>query len=95
MSRCGAPTLQQLERYGDADWVISDLVCMECLGGPLRSADQFRLLVTDWSHDEASNQSYQFWEPPMMTRGGWDLGSAPQGAADVLEQQQQVQRIGG
>ncbi len=24
-------TLQQLERYGDADWVISDLVRMECL----------------------------------------------------------------
>ena len=89
------PTLQQLERYGDADWVISDLVCMECLGGPLRSADQFLLLVTDWSHDEASNQPYQFWEPPMMTRGGWDPGSAPQGVANVLEQQQQVQRIGG
>ena len=30
-------TLQQLERYGDADWVISDLVRMECLVGPLRS----------------------------------------------------------
>ena len=37
-------TLQQLERYGDADWVISDLVRMECLVGPLRSADQIRLL---------------------------------------------------
>ena len=32
-------TLQQLERYADADWVISDLVRMECLVGPLRSAD--------------------------------------------------------
>jgi hypothetical protein len=88
-------TLQQLERYGDADWVISDRVRMECLGGPLRSADQFRLLATDWSQDEAANQPEQFWEPPMMTRGGWDPGSAPQGAANVLEQQQQVQRIGG
>lgn len=38
-------TLQQLERYGDADWVISDLVRMECLVGPLRSADQIRLLA--------------------------------------------------
>jgi predicted nucleic acid-binding protein len=37
--------LQQLERYGDADWVISDLVRMECLVGPLRSADQIRLLA--------------------------------------------------
>ena len=27
-------TLQQLERYGDSDWVISDLVRMECLVGP-------------------------------------------------------------
>ena len=38
-------TLQQLERYADVDWVISDLVCMECLVGPLRSADQSRLLA--------------------------------------------------
>jgi predicted nucleic acid-binding protein len=38
-------TLQQLERYGDADWVISDLVRMKCLVGPLRSADQIRLLA--------------------------------------------------
>jgi predicted nucleic acid-binding protein len=38
-------TLQQLERYADADWVISDLVCMECLVGPLRSADQNRPLA--------------------------------------------------
>ena len=36
-------TLQQLERHADADWVISDLVRMECLVGPLRSADQIRL----------------------------------------------------
>jgi hypothetical protein len=72
------PTLQQLERYGDADWVISDLVRMECLGGPLRSADQFRLLATDWSHDEAANEPEQFCEPPMMTRGGCETGfSAP------------------
>ncbi|MFM7549398.1 MAG: hypothetical protein ACKO8I_11140 [Cyanobacteriota bacterium] len=88
-------TLQQLERYGDADRVISDLVRMECLGGPLRSADQIRLLATDWSLDEAAKEPDQFWEPPMMRRGVWDLGSAPQGAADVLEQQQQVQRIDG
>jgi predicted nucleic acid-binding protein len=26
-------TLQHLERYGDADWVISDLVRMKCLVG--------------------------------------------------------------
>jgi len=38
-------TLQQLERYADVDWVISDLVCMECLVGPLRSADQSRPLA--------------------------------------------------
>lgn len=38
-------TLQQLEHYGDTDWVISDLVRMECLVGPLRSADQIRLLA--------------------------------------------------
>ena len=28
-------TLQQLERYANADWGISDLVRMECLVGPL------------------------------------------------------------
>ena len=38
-------TLQQLEHYADADWVISDLVRMECLVGPLRTADQIRLLA--------------------------------------------------
>jgi len=38
-------TLQQLERYTQANWVISDLVRMECLVGPLRSADQIRLLA--------------------------------------------------
>ena len=38
-------TLQQLERYAQADWVISDLVRVECLVGPLRSADQIRLLA--------------------------------------------------
>jgi predicted nucleic acid-binding protein len=38
-------TLTQLERYADADWVISDLVRMECLMGSLRSADQIRLLA--------------------------------------------------
>jgi uncharacterized protein len=38
-------TLRQLERYADADWVISDLVRMECLVGPLRNADQIRLLA--------------------------------------------------
>lgn len=27
-------TLKQLEHYADADWVISDLVRMECLVGP-------------------------------------------------------------
>jgi predicted nucleic acid-binding protein len=26
---------EQLEHYANADWVISDLVCMECLVGPL------------------------------------------------------------
>ncbi len=44
-------TLQQLERYGDADWVISDLVRMECLVGPLRSADQIRLLAHSFGED--------------------------------------------
>jgi predicted nucleic acid-binding protein len=38
-------TLQQLERYADSDWVISDLVPMECLVGPLRTADLIRLLA--------------------------------------------------
>jgi predicted nucleic acid-binding protein len=38
-------TLQQLEGYANADWVISDLVRMECLVGPLRTADQIRLLA--------------------------------------------------
>ena len=37
--------LQQLERYAGTDWVISDLVRMECLVGPLRAADQIRLLA--------------------------------------------------
>ena len=46
----GAPllqqrTLQQLENHAQADWVISDLVRMECLVGPLRTADQIRLLA--------------------------------------------------
>ena len=35
-------TLEQLERLADADWLISDLVPMEGLVGPLRSADQPR-----------------------------------------------------
>jgi hypothetical protein len=35
-------SLQQLERYADADWVISDLVRVECLVCPLRTADQIR-----------------------------------------------------
>jgi uncharacterized protein len=38
-------TLSQLDRYADADWVISDLVRMECLVGPLRTSDQIRLLA--------------------------------------------------
>ena len=38
-------TLQQLERYAVSDWVISDPVRMECLVGPLRAADQIRLLA--------------------------------------------------
>jgi predicted nucleic acid-binding protein len=38
-------TLQQLEGYAAADWVISDLVRMECLVAPLRVADQIRLLA--------------------------------------------------
>ncbi|MEA5416623.1 type II toxin-antitoxin system VapC family toxin [Synechococcus sp. BA-132 BA5] len=38
-------TLQQLEHDADADWVISDLVRMEYLVGPLRTADQIRLLA--------------------------------------------------
>ena len=36
---------EQLEGYAAADWVISDLVRMECLVGPLRTADQIRLLA--------------------------------------------------
>ena len=36
---------EQLEGYAAADWVISDLVRMECLVGPLRTADQMRLLA--------------------------------------------------
>lgn len=35
-------TLQQLEHHAQADWVISDLARMECLVGPLRTADQSR-----------------------------------------------------
>ncbi len=38
-------TLQQLEQYASDQWVISDLVRMECLVGPLRSDDQLRLLA--------------------------------------------------
>jgi hypothetical protein len=38
-------TLQQPERFADSDWVISDPVRMECLVGPLRAADQIRLLA--------------------------------------------------
>ena len=44
-------TLQQLERYGDAGWVISDLVRMESLVGPLHSADQIRLLAHSFGED--------------------------------------------
>ena len=44
-------TLQQLERYAQADWVISDLVRMECLVGPLRTADQIRLLAHSFGED--------------------------------------------
>ena len=36
---------EQLEGYAAADWVISDLVRMECLVGPLCEADQIRLLA--------------------------------------------------
>ena len=44
----GAPHLQKrvlqlLECHAQADWVISDLVRMECLVGPLRTADQIGL----------------------------------------------------
>jgi len=38
-------TLQQLEGDAAADWVISDLARMEWLVGPLRMADQIRLLA--------------------------------------------------
>jgi len=38
-------TLQQLEHYANADWVISDLVRMECLVGPLRAGDQIGQLA--------------------------------------------------
>ena len=38
-------TLSQLERYSASDWVISDLVRMECLVGPIQTADQVRLLA--------------------------------------------------
>ena len=38
-------TLQQLEGDAAADWVISDLVRKEWLVGPLRMADQIRLLA--------------------------------------------------
>jgi hypothetical protein len=38
-------TLHQLEHYANADWVINDLVCMECLIRPLRSAVQIRPLA--------------------------------------------------
>ena len=36
---------EQLEGYAADDWVISDLVRMECLAGPLHTADQMRLLA--------------------------------------------------
>ena len=38
-------TLQQLERYADSYWGISGFLRMECLVGPLRAADQIRLLT--------------------------------------------------
>lgn len=41
----GCHTLQRLEGFGDTDWVISDLVRMACLVGPLRRGDQIRLLA--------------------------------------------------
>ena len=52
----GAPhlqqrTLQQLERHAQADWVISDLVRMECLVGPLRTADQPGPLAYSYGED--------------------------------------------
>ena len=36
---------EQLEGYAADYWVISDLVRMECLAGPLHTADQMRLLA--------------------------------------------------
>jgi hypothetical protein len=44
-------TLSQLERYAGDDWMISDLARMECLVGPLRSADQMSLQAFRSSHD--------------------------------------------
>jgi len=44
-------TLHQLEDYADADWVISDLVGMEWLVGPLRKADQIQLLAYSFGED--------------------------------------------
>lgn len=38
-------TLQQLEQYASDQWVISDLVRMECLVGALKADDQLRLLA--------------------------------------------------
>ena len=60
----GAPqlqqrTLQQLELHAQADWVISDLVRMECLVGPQRTADQIRLLAYSYGED-CVNRSFFF-----------------------------------
>lgn len=38
-------TLDQLQHYASDDWVISDLVRLECLLSPMRRGDQMRLLA--------------------------------------------------
>ena len=56
-------TLQQLEGYAAADWVISDLVRMECLVGTLRMADQIRLLAFRSFFSDSRQPMRSIWLP--------------------------------
>ena len=67
-------TLQRLEGYADSDWVISDLVRMECLVGPLRTADQIRLLAF---RSFFSNCSVVPLHSEVMERAGGAAGRHP------------------
>ena len=67
-------TLQQLEHYAQADWLISDLVRMECLVGPLRAATRLQTAdaihlaaAVHWGCDAllTNDRAFRLPEPPL------------------------------